>query len=266
MGSILSEGTSNGDGTRRDGCGPDDRSHGSDPTHAGGRNHAPANPAPPTGPQTIIQLEAGNVVHLPEGTDTSHPVQVGNDLEFVQPDGSVIVIPNGAVAGLTIFVGTTEIPPDAVAALFQANNIAPAEGGQGGQGAHPNFDDGAHGGIGDGIGYGGLLGNTDLFFGGPGADERRHFNTAPRFVDAFGHDISTFTTLSVSEEGLSPNGIKDSAGFVDTTNERTQTGTFFVKDPDGDPLTFKIGQPNETLTSGGQPIHWTGVGSDTLVA
>src|SRR4051812_42029119 len=94
-------------------------------------NTPPGTTTPPAGPQTIIQLEAGNVVHLPDGTDTSHPVQVGNDLEFVQPDGSVIVVPNGAVAGLTIYAGSVEIPPDAVAALFQANNITPAEGGQG---------------------------------------------------------------------------------------------------------------------------------------
>src|SRR5690242_12055175 len=79
---------------------------------------AEATPGTPPGstPQTTtIALDAsGNTVHLPVGTDTSHPVQVGNDLEFIQPDGSIILIPNGAVAGLVIFVGDIEIPADAV--------------------------------------------------------------------------------------------------------------------------------------------------------
>ena len=89
--------------------------------------------APGKTPATItVELDAGNTtVHLPAGTDTSHPVQVGNDLEFIQPDGSIILIPGGAVAGLVIFVGDIEIPADAVAALFSANNIQPAEGPQG---------------------------------------------------------------------------------------------------------------------------------------
>src|SRR5262245_52543372 len=101
--------------------------------------------APPTGtPQTTtIALDAtGNTVHLPAGTDTSHPVQVGNDLEFIQPDGSIILIPNGAVTGLAIFVGDIEIPVDAVAALFSANNITPAEGPGGAPGGgSPDFND-----------------------------------------------------------------------------------------------------------------------------
>ena len=102
---------------------------------------AEANNSAGTGtPNTVtIQLDAGNTVHLPAGVDTSHPVQVGNDLEFIQPDGSIILIPNGAVTGLVIFVGNVEIPADAVAALFSANNIQPAEGPNG------NNDQHAHG-------------------------------------------------------------------------------------------------------------------------
>jgi len=108
----------------------------------------PGTPPSETPQTTTIELDAaGSTVHLPTGTDTSHPVQVGNDLEFIQPDGSIILIPNGAVAGLVIFVGDIEIPADTVAALFSANNITPAEGGQGGAGgAHGNYDDpGPHG-------------------------------------------------------------------------------------------------------------------------
>src|SRR3569832_108867 len=122
-----------------------------------------------TPPKTVtIELDAGNTtVHLPDGTDTSHPVQVGNDLEFIQPDGSIILIPNGAVTCLAIFVGNVEIPADAVAALFSANNIQPAEGpnGNNDQHAHGNFTH-EPGGIGNSFGLTPLLGPTNLAFGG----------------------------------------------------------------------------------------------------
>src|SRR4051812_28050047 len=168
----------------------------------------PGNTAP-NGPQTIVPLETGNVVHLAAGVDTSHPVQVGNDLEFVQPDGSVIVIPNGAVAGLTIFVGGVEIPPDAVAALFAANNIQPAEGGQqGAQGGHQFTDPGPHG-IGNAFGLTDLLGPTELAFGTP--DNQPRFpiaaNRAPFFSDEHGNQhIHAVALTDVSEEGLAAKG------------------------------------------------------------
>ena len=130
---------------------------------------------PPSGtPQTTtIELDAaGNTVHLPAGTDTSHPVQVGNDLEFIQPDGSIVLIPNGAVAGLVIFVGDIEIPADTVAALFSANNITPAEGGQGGAGgSHGNYDDPGPKGIGESFNLTSLLAGNELGNDGPGAND-----------------------------------------------------------------------------------------------
>ena len=128
----------------------------------------------PNGPQTVVPLETGNVVHLAAGIDISHPVQVGNDLEFVQPDGSVIVIPNGAVAGLTIFVGGVEIPPETVASIFSANDIQPAEGAAQGnpQGGH-QFTDPGPGGIGDAFPLTDLLPPTELNFGPPDAQQPR---------------------------------------------------------------------------------------------
>src|SRR6185312_16624258 len=116
-------------------------------------------------PHTVtIALEAGDIVHLPAGTDISHMVQVGNDLEFIQPDGTVIVIPNGAVADLTVFVGNVEIPADTVAALYQTNNIHPAEGPTGGQGSGHEFNDPGPHGIGNAFGLTPLLGPNSLSF------------------------------------------------------------------------------------------------------
>src|SRR5690606_22853323 len=52
-----------------------------------------------------VAIEAGGIVRLPEGAIIDVPRVNGTDLEFVQPDGTVIVIPEGAVTGLTIFIG-----------------------------------------------------------------------------------------------------------------------------------------------------------------
>ncbi|HTJ56884.1 MAG TPA: Ig-like domain-containing protein, partial [Devosiaceae bacterium] len=114
--------------------------------------------------------DAHGAVHLAAGTDLSHPQVVGKDLEFVQPDGHVVIIPNGAIQALTVFVGDVAIPPATFASLLQTNGIQPAEGpgGQaGGEGAHGNYVDPTPGGIGPGIGIGNLLPPTALAFGQP---------------------------------------------------------------------------------------------------
>ena len=203
--------------------------------------------APGKTPATItVELDAGNTtVHLPAGTDTSHPVQVGNDLEFIQPDGSIILIPGGAVAGLVIFVGDIEIPADAVAALFSANNIQPAEGPQGPpEGAHGNFTH-EPGSIGNAFGLTDLLGPNELAFGtNPLPELFGAVNAAPRFVDGSGADISTFAMDNVTEEALTlPPGNPDNLGNPDTSFLRQTNGTFFVTDPNPDPLTFAIDPP-----------------------
>src|SRR5690606_29743515 len=73
-------------------------------------------------PATVtIEVEAGSVLRLPEGASIDAPRLNGSVLEFVQPDGSVIAVPNGAVDGLTIMLGAVEIPAIAVAALFEQN-------------------------------------------------------------------------------------------------------------------------------------------------
>src|SRR6185437_1634050 len=142
-------------------------------------------------PQTVtVALEAGDIVHLPAGTDISHMVQVGNDLEFIQPDGTVIVIPNGAVADLTVFVGNVEIPADTVAALYQTNNIHPAEGGNNNnQHAHGNFSHDA-GGIGNAFGLTPLLGPNFLNFASNGPNTLEDSNLAPAFDGALSVTLS----------------------------------------------------------------------------
>ncbi|HWV02033.1 MAG TPA: DUF5801 repeats-in-toxin domain-containing protein, partial [Devosia sp.] len=205
-------------------------------------------------PQTVtVALEAGDIVHLPAGTDISHMVQVGNDLEFIQPDGTVIVIPNGAVADLTVFVGNVEIPADTVAALYQTNNIHPAEGPTGGQGGGHEFNDPGPHGIGNAFGLTPLLGPNSLSF------ESNDVNTLEDtdFLPVWG--TNPVILLDVSEEGLgsgNPDTNPD-PGVVDTTNLTVRTGSLGVTDQDNDFLTFKLSGPSSPLTSDGHLISWS---------
>jgi len=127
---------------------------------------------PDTGPgeteqRLVAVVDEGSVVRLPEGASIDQPRVNGTDLEFVQADGSVIVVPNGAVQGLTIMIGAVEIPPQTVAALFAANDIQAAAGPAGGadvRGSGGNFEVPV-GGIGNAFPIGTLLDPTALAFG-----------------------------------------------------------------------------------------------------
>ncbi|MEX1200372.1 MAG: retention module-containing protein [Methylophaga sp.] len=70
---------------------------------------------------------------------------------------------------------------------------------------------------------------------------------------------------SVSEEGLE-NAIPDTEGNPDTTNNTVAMGTVSASDPDGDVLTFTLNEPTEALTSGGEPVVWSGDGTNSLTA
>ncbi len=78
--------------------------------------------------------------------------------------------------------------------------------------------------------------------------------------------IVTPTTVRVSEEGLA-NGIPDNAGLNpadDTTNATTVTGNI-ATDPNGSLLTMSLSAPTQTITSGGNTVTWSGVGTNTLI-
>ena len=215
----------------------------------------------PAQPQTVVvELAEGNIARLPEGADISEPRQNGTDLEFVQPDGTVIVIPNGAVQGLTLFIGAVEIPPQAVAQLFTTNGIEAAAGPDAGpaQGSHGNFQDNVGGqGIGDGIGFSSLLGNTDLNFG-TGDTQSEQGNLPPNLFGA------TYSA-SLAEDALlngNPEG-----GEV-----RVITGV--VAASDVDQLTYGFTAPAGEFTSHGVAIVWSiepgtgdlvGMAGDTLI-
>lgn len=132
-------------------------------------------PAPTTAEtRIVVELEDDVILRLPATASVDQPRTSGADLEFVQADGSVIVVPNGAIQGLTIFIGATEIPPLTVAALFEANGIeaaaGPAGAGAGARGSGGNFEVPV-GGIGDAFNLGDLLDPTELAFTTPENEE-----------------------------------------------------------------------------------------------
>lgn len=125
-------------------------------------------PQPETAQRLEVAVDEGNIVRLPDGASVDQPRVNGADLEFVQADGSIIVVPNGAIEGLTIMIGAVEIPPQTVAALFAANDIQAAAGPAGGNATGSgggNFEVPV-GGIGEAFAIGGLLPPTGLAFGG----------------------------------------------------------------------------------------------------
>jgi VCBS repeat-containing protein len=75
----------------------------------------------------------------------------------------------------------------------------------------------------------------------------------------------TPATATVSEEGLI-NGVPDSSGSpTDTTDSVNDSGSMSISDADEDTLTVTLTQPEFQMTSYGQPITWTGDGTDTLI-
>ena len=67
--------------------------------------------------------------------------------------------------------------------------------------------------------------------------------------------IAASDAVNVSEEGL-PGGIPDNTGSPDTTDSATASGAIIASDPEGDPLTFTLGTPSGSYTSGGQAVNW----------
>ncbi|MGB3337996.1 MAG: hypothetical protein WBA73_12530, partial [Devosia sp.] len=210
------------------------------------------------GTTTTIEVSDGSILRLPLGASIDQPRVNGDALEFVQADGSVLVVPNGAIQGLTIFIGDIEIPPLTVAALFEANSIQTAAGpdGQGATSSGGNFERPV-GDIGSALAFGSLLGPTALAFGAEDDAELFAANLPPAFAP-----VRYFGRLS--EEGLT-GGNLDSTGSSDTTNAVTLIGSLSISDPNGDPLSFTFGPMTSALTSNGVPVVWVGESTPVLI-
>lgn len=186
--------------------------------------------------RVVVAIGEGDIARLPEGTDISQMRQNGTDLEFVQADGSVVVVPGGAVQGLTLFIGGVEIPAQTVAQLFATNGIEAAAGpaAGGAEGSHGGFGWVDPTGIGDGIGFGDLLPPTELALGLPTLEDE--IGALDTRID---HDVSVLPPLGdssnptggaagtfVYESGLASGSKSGSGGDV-------ATGQIAFSAPDG---------------------------------
>ncbi|RUU60670.1 Ig-like domain-containing protein [Mesorhizobium sp. M2C.T.Ca.TU.002.02.1.1] len=191
--------------------------------------------------------EAGNVVKLPANVSIDNIKVDGHNLVLQQPDGSEIVIKDGALNVPTFILGDVEVPRVALIAALEASHVDVAFGADGsisagGNGspssAGGNFEQPA-GGIGDGFGLTALLPPTDLAFGQP--EHRELFpGLLPDSTPTIG-DLTPETSggdTIVNEKGLETAGATGSgeagtnAGVDDDASEHN-TGSFTITSPDG---------------------------------
>ncbi|TPI09505.1 hypothetical protein FJW06_25910, partial [Mesorhizobium sp. B4-1-3] len=137
--------------------------------------NAPAANAAASNVAHEYHAEAGNVVKLPANVSIDNIKVDGHNLVLVQPDGSEIVIKDGALNVPTFILGDVEVPRVALIAALEASHVDVAFGADGSISAGGNGSPGSAGGnfehpasgIGDGFGLTSLLPPTDLAFGQP---------------------------------------------------------------------------------------------------
>ena len=204
------------------------------------------------GTQTIRTAEG--VVVLPPGVELSDVRVVGRDLVITLPDGSTMVIADGAIFVPQLVVDGVEVPASNLAALLIDAEPKPAAGdstpnqlSSGGNFALPPPP------LDPGVPLGDLLPPTELDY------------TPPEFedpgIEPEGNEAPLIGTsaVSVSDEGVSSvdTPLPDNLGSPDTTNLRIVQGVLPVSDPDGDLLTVTLGVPASGLTSQGTLIVWS---------
>jgi len=191
--------------------------------------------APPVGAGAMRVVPGPDgVVVLPDGVALDQIRVSGRDLLVQLPDGSQMLIVDGAVLVPQLVIGGVEVPPLNLAALLIGHEPQPAAGGAV-QSSGGNFVE-AVGTIGDPFGLGDLLPPTELNF--PEAEERE---VIPGLVDDEPTTIivtpdnpagASSATSTVSEAGLPARGTEP-AGSNSAANSETVTGTILFVTTDG---------------------------------
>lgn len=181
----------------------------------------------------ILPLTADGQLVLPAGVGLDDIKVVGRDLVIQMPDGTQMIVPDGAVFVPQIVVDGVAVPPLNIAALLIGQEPVPEAGRP--QSSGGNFAD-AVGDIGDPFALGDLLPPTALAF--PEPEERE---IVPDLVDEEPTTIiitpdqpagSINATASVQEAALPARGSEPS-GSNPTSNAETTTGSIVFDAPDG---------------------------------
>lgn len=187
--------------------------------------------------QIIFQPGPDNVVLLPAGTSLDAITVRGNDLVVVLADGSVAIIPDGAIIVPQIVIDGVTVPAATLAALLNENVPEPAAGDPQSSGGNFSTDPGA---IQDAYALGDLLPYTELQF--PEPEEREIIpnepDEEPEIVIATQDNPAgaISATATVDEEGLPSriiNGEGENAGTDPDSNVETTSGTIVFDVPDG---------------------------------
>ncbi|MEO6580770.1 MAG: DUF5801 repeats-in-toxin domain-containing protein, partial [Sphingomicrobium sp.] len=201
---------------------------------------------------TRVVPGADGVVTLPPGVELSDIRIVGRDLVVTLPDGSTMVIVDGAIFVPQLVLDGVEVPATNLAALLIGSEPRPAAGdlGSNQQSSGGNFEVPV-GPLDPGVPLGDLLPPTELVYTPPKFDEIGQAiekNDAPLIISS---------AIAVSEEGLS-NGLPDTnpGPPQDTTNLSVVSGSVTLSDPNADALSVTLGAPPAGLTSGGVAITW----------
>ena len=191
-------------------------------------------------PGTMRTVAAGpdGVVVLPAGTDINQIEVDGRNLIVTLPDGTQMVILDGAVVMPHIVVGDVEIPSVNLAALLIGEEPQPAAGPARSSGGNFLAGDGA---IGDPFALGDLLPPTELAFTQP--EEREILPIAPDEDDTPEVLIvtpdqptgATDATAGVSEAGL-PARDGEPAGSAAAGDGEQTSGTIIFSADDGPSL------------------------------
>ncbi|WP_292302730.1 DUF5801 repeats-in-toxin domain-containing protein, partial [Mesorhizobium sp.] len=201
--------------------------------------NAPAANAAASNVPHEYHAEAGNVVKLPANVSIDNIKIDGHNLVLVQPDGSEIVIKDGALNVPTFIIGDVEVPRVALIAALESSHVDVAFGADGSISAGGNGAPGSAGGnfsvppggIGDGFGLTSLLPPTALQFGQP--ENRELF---PSVVDR-GISVVAVSLLSpdeaASETGLNGGQGQSPGSDAPSNAETSSIGTISIDAPDG---------------------------------
>jgi VCBS repeat-containing protein len=188
----------------------------------------------------VLTANAG-IVNLPAGVEMSDIHVVGRDLVIDMPDGTHMVIPNGAVFVPQLSIGDVAVPASNVAALLIDAEPQPAAGNTPSSGG--NFADPVPP-LDPGVPLGDLIPPTELTYHPP------EFQPEGQFIDREptieiqpdGQPASLAAIDDVNEKGLptrnggEPAGsgeIADGNGSNNSDTTETTGGTIIIDSPDG---------------------------------